>query len=133
MEKLTFIASCALASHYALFFYSLLTHTVELTLYSMIFGFGIVSIVFFSLTREVYENTMYFTNTVFVGLSTFFTSLYLSSIYSFAKPIFTWAIAIAFNYGGLRSMRLVETSNIVKRGIVYNTLTLILNIIYIVL
>ena len=130
MSKLLFLGSCASSAHIALLIYSLVAMVQDFILSVMAFVTGIVSILLFSMARETYESKNVFTILMPVGITTFNASIYLSQLYPVFSAIFKWAIAVAFNFGSLRSMRLVEGSEIAKRNIVYLTLTLILNIIY---
>ena len=133
MSKLTFVASCAVSAHYALLFYSLVSRIFDPLLYVITFITGTISILFYSMDKEIYENKFFFLNTIIAGVTTFNSSIFISQLYPIAEAIFKWTIAVAFNVGSLRTMKLVEGNEIAKRNLIYLTLTLILNIIYILL
>ena len=128
MSKLSFTASCVVSAHYSLLFYALFSHITDPILYLFTFIAGTISILFYSMDKEIYENQFFFANTILAGITTFGSSIFVSQIYPIAEAIFKWAIAIAFNVGSLRTMRLVEGSEIAKRNFIYTTLTLILNL-----
>jgi len=128
-EREDLMASCAITSHVTLLVYSLLSKPT-FSLYILLFVTGIACILILAGVRITYEDNRYFIGLSVVGVSAFNSSIYLSQVYPVFSVLFKWAISVAFNLGGFRSMKLVDAQKIVRRNIAYCTLNLILNIIY---
>lgn len=130
MGKLEFIGSCFTFSHYVLLLYGLVSKVVDFIFFSFVFFTGIVGILFFSMTEKLYHDARVFGNLLIVGVTTFYSSICLSSIASIFTSFFQWAVYFAFFYGSLRSMVLIDVREYRKRALIYATLNLMLALLY---
>ena len=129
MSKLRTLAISTISGHYALFFYYMLSRISDFLLYLLLYVTGVFGILFMSLTKEVYEKQFDYLLASVTGVTSFLSSLYLSVYFPIFMSVFKWAMGIAFWYGGLRSLRLVDSATIVKKNIIYSTLILVLNVV----
>lgn len=113
-------------SHISLFIYFLLTRSTDVTLHSLIFVSGVVTVLLFTLSKVVFENKLAFIMTVLM-LTTTFTS---STIVPFGGNVFRWLIVVIYNLAQTRTMRLVDISRVAVRNVVMNTVMLALNVAY---
>lgn len=118
-----------ISSHVSLLLYFFVSGRADFTLFLMIYITGLISIFLSSFTNEVYENLKDYIVILAVGGTTFFTAVQLSEVFEGFMSIFKWAMSVAFWWGGLKSMEVVEASTIIKKNIIFGTINLVLNII----
>ena len=128
LERQTFMASCTTSAHYALLLYSLISKTTDYLLNTMIFSFGVISILLFSSSKHAYENRPVFISLLVTGVTTFRASVIIAM--KIFATIFRWAVSMAFCIGGLNSLRLKKEKEYAVHNAIYATLNAILNIVY---
>ena len=126
MERSNTLFSGLFGFNIALFTYFLFTESVDVTLHSMIFASGVLTILLFTLSKTVFEGKVQFLATA-VLLATTFVS---STIVPFGSNVFRWLIVVIYNIAQTRTMTLVDIQKVAKRNAIMNTLMLLLNVAY---
>jgi len=117
---------CTLSSHAILLLYMMLSRNFsDPILLTMLFLTGVFGLCFMSASGIAYRSPQIFILAVLLGLTTFFSSLFLANVIKQLEHALRWSISIAFALGSSKNADRNTTYGIT----VFLIINLILNII----
>ena len=134
--SLEVLGACFLTASLFLGLYGLSSGLIwyDSTLNAFLFLTGILAILVFSMTRSPYENILMLTLLVIAGAVTFASSMVLIKYNSsLVNSTLSYSVNLAFLFGQFKSMKIVDSSKIVKRNIIYQTLMFIVRAMWAVI
>ena len=137
MSKADMLAACLNTAHYVLFLYGAVAGTLEadITLALFVYITGLATLFLYASGSVAHRKQLAFVNTVFVGLTTFYSSVPLTKMFGVVGPSLKFAFSTAFNIGSTRHIvrkegPLVDVRLILKKNIAMNFLAFAVNVAY---